>query len=62
MYRADELEEAIDKYVESLDLDGLVDYVTHDLTQCYHVADNEVIDEFITQIKGGGEPTNDSLY
>jgi hypothetical protein len=51
MYRAEELEAAIDKYVESLDLDGLIDYVTHDLTQCYHVADNEVIDEFIKQIK-----------
>ena len=51
MYRAEELEAAIDKYVESLDLDGLVDYVTHDLTQGYHVADNEIIDEFIKQIK-----------
>ena len=52
MYRADELEEAIDKYVESLDLDGLVDYVTHNLTQGYRVADDELIDEFINQIKG----------
>lgn len=52
MYRADELEEAIDKYVESLDLDGLVDYVTHEMTQGYRVADNEIIDEFIAQIKG----------
>jgi hypothetical protein len=51
MYRAEELEAAIDKYVESLDLDGLIDYVTHDLTQCYHVADSEIIDEFIKQIK-----------
>jgi len=57
MYRADELEEAIDKYVESLDLDGLVDYVTHELTQGYRVADNEIIDEFITQIKGERQPT-----
>ena len=53
-YREDKLEEAIDKYVESLDIDGLVDYVTHDLTQCYHVADNEVIDEFIAQMNGDG--------
>ena len=52
MYRADELEEAIYKYVESLDLDGLVDYVTHEMTQGYRVADNEIIDEFIAQIKG----------
>ena len=50
MYRADELEAAIDMYVESLDTKGLVDYVTHDLTQCYHVADNEIIDEFIQQM------------
>jgi len=50
MYRADELEAAIDMYVESLDTKGLVDYVTHDLTQCYHVADSEIIDEFIQQM------------
>jgi hypothetical protein len=50
MYRADELEAAIDKYVESLDIEGLIDYVTHDLTQCYHVADSEIIDEFIQQM------------
>ena len=55
MYRADELEAAIDKYVDSLDVDGLVDYVTHDLTQCYHVADSEIIDEFIKQMDTGEE-------
>ena len=55
MYRAEELEAAIDKYVESLDLDGLVEYVTHDLTQCYHVADSEIIDEFIKQMDTGEE-------
>ena len=52
MYRAEELEVAIDKYVKSLGLDGLIDYVTHDLTQCYHVADEEIIDDFINQ-EGG---------
>ena len=57
MYRAEELEAAIDKYVESLDVDGLVEYVTHDLTQCYHVADSEIIDEFIKQMDTG-EKTN----
>jgi len=51
MYRADELEAAIDKYVESLDLEGLIDYVTHDMTQCYHVADSEIIDDFIQQME-----------
>ena len=55
MYRAEELEAAIDKYVESLDVDGLVEYVTHDLTQCYHVADSEIIDEFIKQMDTGEE-------
>ena len=53
-YREDELEDAIDKYVECLDTDGLVDYVTHDMTQCYHAADKEVIDEFIAQMNGDG--------
>ena len=55
MYRAEELEAAIDKYVDSLDVDGLVEYVTHDLTQCYHVADSEIIDEFIKQMDTGEE-------
>ena len=54
MYRADELEVAIDEYVKSLGLEGLIDYVTRDLTQCYHVADDELIDEFINQ-EGGRE-------
>jgi len=53
-YREDELEEAIDKYVECLDIAGLVDYVTHDMTHCYHAADKEVIDEFIAQMNGEG--------
>ena len=55
MYRAEELEAAIERYVDSLDVDGLVDYVTHDLTQCYHVADSEIIDEFIKQMDTGEE-------
>ncbi len=50
MYRAEELEAAIDMYVESLDTKGLVDYVTHDLTQCYRQGDSEIIDEFIQQM------------
>jgi hypothetical protein len=50
MYRAEELEAAIEKYVDSLDTNGLVDYVTHDLTQCYKVADSDIIDEFIQQM------------
>lgn len=47
MYRAEELEAAIEKYVDSLDMDGLVEYVTHDLTQCYRCGDSDIIDEFI---------------
>lgn len=50
MYRAEELEAAIEKYVDSLDTNGLIDYVTHDLTQAYHVADSEIIDMFIQQM------------
>ena len=50
MYREEELEAAIEKYVDSLDIDGLIDYVTHDMTQAYHVADSETIDEFIEQM------------
>jgi len=51
-YREDELEDAIDRYVEALDLEGLVDYVTEDLNSSYQVADDEIIDMFIAQMNG----------
>ena len=51
-YREDELEDAIDRYVEALDLEGLVDYVTEDLNSSYQVADDEIIDMFIEQMNG----------
>jgi len=50
MYREEELEAAIEKYVDSLDINGLIDYVTHDLTQCYRCGDSDIIDEFIEQM------------
>ncbi len=50
MYRAEELEAAIEKYVDSLPINGLVDYIKHDLIQAYQGGDNGMIDEFIQMI------------
>ena len=51
-YREEELEDAINRYVEALDIWGLVDYVTEDLNRLYQVADDETIDMFIEQMNG----------
>ena len=49
-YREDILEQAIEKYVDSLDMDGLIDYITSDLWSVYSKADGGDIDEFIEQM------------
>ena len=49
-HREDTLEQAIEKYVDSLDMDGLIDYVTSDLWSVYSKADDGDIDEFIEQM------------
>lgn len=49
-YREDILEQAIEKYVNSLDMDGLIDYITSDLWSVYSKADDGDIDEFIEQM------------
>ena len=51
-YREDELDAAIEKYVDGLDLEGLVDYVTADMTAAYDSADSSTVDEFISQMNG----------
>ena len=51
-YREDELDAAIEKYVDGLDLEGLVDYVTADMTAVYDGADSSTVDEFISQMNG----------
>jgi hypothetical protein len=51
-YREDELEDAIDRYVEALDLEGLVNYVTADMAEAYFNADSSTVDEFISQMNG----------
>ena len=51
-YREDELDAAIEKYVDALDLEGLVDYVTEDMTAAYDSADSSTVDEFISQMNG----------
>lgn len=43
----EKLEQAIEKYVDALDLQGLIDYVTNDMIQAYHNADSETQEEFI---------------
>lgn len=47
----DKLDTAIEKYVDGLDLDALIAYVTYDLTQAYDNADSETVDEFIMQME-----------
>jgi len=51
-YREDELDAAIEKYVDGLDLEGLVDYVTADMTSVYYKAERPTVDEFISQMNG----------
>ena len=51
-YREEELEDAIDRYVEALDLEGLVDYVTEDLNSSYAAQAQEIVDMFIEQMNG----------
>ena len=51
-YREDELDASIEKYVEALDLEGLVDYVTTDMTAAYNTVDSSTVDEFISQMNG----------
>ena len=47
----EKLEQAIEKYVDALDQQGLIDYVTNDMTQAYHNADSETQEEFILQME-----------
>ena len=51
-YREDELDAAIEKYVDGLDLEGLVDYVTADMTSVYYKTERPTVDEFISQMNG----------
>jgi len=46
----EKLEQAIEKYVDALDLQGLIDYVKNDMTQAYHNADSETQEEFIFEM------------
>ena len=47
----DKLEQAIEKYVDALDTQQLVEYVTNDMLQAYHNADSETQEEFILQME-----------
>jgi len=47
----DKLEQAIEKYVDALDIEQLVEYVTNDMLQAYHNADSETQEEFILQME-----------
>ena len=49
-HHEDMLEQAIEKYVDSLGMDGLIDYVTSDLWSVYSKAADGDIDEFIEQM------------
>ena len=51
-YREDELDASIKKYVDALDLEGLVDYVTTDMNAAYNNVDSSTVDEFISQMNG----------
>tara|TARA_R100001509_G_scaffold89420_1_gene51296 strand:- start:368 stop:544 length:177 start_codon:yes stop_codon:yes gene_type:complete len=45
------LEQAIEKYVDALDIDQLVEYVMNDMSQAYHNADSDTVEEFISQME-----------
>ena len=45
------LEQAIEKYVDALDIDQLVEYVMNDMAQAYHNADSDTVEEFISQME-----------
>lgn len=47
----EKLEQAIEKYVDALDIEQLVEYVTNDMLQAYHNADSETQEEFILQME-----------
>ena len=47
----EKLEQAIEKYVDALDPQGLIDYVKNDMMQAYHNADSETQEEFILQME-----------
>ena len=57
MYREDELDAAIEKYIEALDIYDLESYVRNDMQTAYEDADSETVDEFIEQMDTG-EKTN----
>lgn len=51
-YREDELDAAIEQYIEALDIDALESYVRNDMQTAYENADSETVDEFIAQMNG----------
>ena len=51
-YREDELDAAIEQYIEALDIDALESYVRNDMQTAYNNADSETVDEFIAQMNG----------
>lgn len=55
MYREDELDAAIEKYIEAIDIDDLEAYVRNDMQTAYENADSETVDEFIEQMDTGEE-------
>ena len=53
MYREDELDAAIEKYIEALDFDDLEAYVRNDMQTEYENADSETVDGFIEEMDNG---------
>ncbi len=51
-YREDELDDAIERYIEGLDMDALESYVRNDMQTAYSKTDNDTVDEFIAQMNG----------
>jgi hypothetical protein len=51
-YREDELDDAIERYIEALDMDALESYVRNDMQTIYSKTDNDTVDEFIAQMNG----------
>lgn len=52
MYREEELDQAIEKYISCLDMDALESYVRDDMQAAYSKTDKDTVDEFIAQMNG----------
>ena len=51
-YREDELDAAIEQYIEALDIYDLESYVRNNMQTAYSNSDSETVDEFIAQMNG----------